>query len=179
MLTASQAVLVVVDVQGKLATLMYDKEKFFANVVRMIKGAGVLNIPIIWNEQLPDKLGPTIPEVTEAMGKALPLVKKTFSCCGNDEFNAQLKSTGRRQVLLVGMESHVCVYQTAVDLLRDGFDVYLIADAISSRFAETRQIGIEAMLAAGARIACVEMVLFEMLGTAEGEAFRQCIKIVK
>jgi len=179
MLKANDAVLVVVDVQGKLATLMHEKEKFYHAVVQMIKGARVLDIPIFWNEQLPDKLGETIPIVREALQGQSPLVKKTFSCCGNPDFSEQLEASGRKQILLVGMESHVCVYQTARDLLAQGYEVYLITDAISSRSAENRGIGIEAMVNAGAKSACVEMVLFEMLEVAQGDKFKVCLQIVK
>jgi nicotinamidase-related amidase len=147
--------------------------------VRMIKGAQVLDIPIIWNEQLPDKLGTTIPEVREALKEASPLVKNTFSCCGNDTFSHQLGALDREQVLLVGMETHVCVYQTAIDLLEAGYEVYLVADAVSSRSLENKQIGIEAIRDAGAKLTSVEMCLFETLGVAEGERFRQIINIVK
>jgi len=179
MLTVEDAVLVIVDVQGKLATLMYEKEKFYDNVVRMIKGAQVMDLPILWNEQLPEKLGETIDPIKEVLPGQKPLVKKSFSCCGNDQFMKKLKAAGRSQVLLVGMETHVCVYQTAQDLLNDGYEVYLVADAVSSRSQENKETGIRAMTARGAKITCVEMALFEMLHTAEGDRFKQCIKIVK
>ncbi|MBU0984287.1 MAG: hydrolase [candidate division Zixibacteria bacterium] len=179
MLQADNAVLVVVDVQGKLATLMHEKEAFFANVVRMIKGAQALDIPILWNEQLPDKLGDTIPEIAQALSGQSPLAKKTFSCCGNDSFVGQLEDMDRRQVLLVGMETHVCVYQTALDLLNDDYDVYLVADAVSSRSLENKNIGVQAIRDAGANLTCVEMSLFEMLKVAQGDQFKQIINIVK
>jgi len=179
MLKIENAVLVIIDVQGKLATLMHNREAFYQNVVRMIRGAQVLGIPVIWNEQLPDKLGPTIPEIKEVLAATSPLVKRTFSCCGNTDFIDQLETSGRKQVLLAGMETHVCVYQTAMDLLPDGYEVHLVADAVSSRTLENKQIGIEAMRAAGAKVTCVEMALFELLGVAEGDRFRQIINIVK
>lgn len=179
MLKIDDTILVVIDIQGRLATLMHEKDEFYENVVRMIRGAQVLGIPIIWNEQLPDKLGPTIPEIQEVLSGAAPLVKKTFSCYGNSEFRGQLEISGCRQVLLVGMETHVCVYQTAIDLLQTGFQVHLVADAVSSRTLENKQIGINAIKDLGAKITCVEMCLFEMLGVAEGDRFKQIINIVK
>jgi len=179
MLKMENAVLVVVDVQGKLATLMHNKEEFFSNVVKMIKGAKTLEIPIIWNEQLPDKLGDTIPEIKDALADMLPLVKNSFSCCGNGDFMKQLKAVNRRQVILVGMETHVCVYQTALDLLEGGYEVHLVADAVSSRTLDNKNTGIDAMRNMGAKITCVEMALFEMLRVAEGDMFKQTIKIVK
>ncbi len=179
MLRMDNAVLVIVDVQGKLATLMHEKEQFFENVVRMIKAAQALDIPIIWNEQLPDKLGPTIDPIKQALPGQEPLVKESFSCCGNTAFNDRLAESGRRQVLLVGMETHVCVYQTALDLLRDNYEVHLVADAVSSRIAYNKDIGIQAIRAAGASVTSVEMALFEMLTIAKGDQFKQIIKIVK
>ncbi len=179
MLKTESALLVVVDVQGKLATLMHNKEEFFKNVVRMIEGAKVLDIPVIWNEQLPDKLGATIPEIKEALKGDAPLVKKTFSCCGNEEFLTRLKGLDRKQVLLVGMETHVCVYQTAQDLLAAGHEVFLVADAVSSRSIDNKEIGLETMRNLGARMTNVEMALFEMLETAEGDRFKRVIQIIK
>jgi len=179
MLNIDNTALVIVDVQGKLATLMYQKEELFDNLVKIIKGAQALSLPIIWNEQIPDKLGPTIPEIAEILRGMEPLAKTTFSCCGNKGFQARLENANRRQVLLVGIETHVCVYQTAIDLLQEGFEVYLVADAVSSRTQENKQIGIQAIKDAGAKITSVEMALFEMLKEARGDKFKQVIKIVK
>lgn len=179
MLKADKAVLVIVDVQGRLATLMYNREEFFRNLVKMIKGAQVLGIPILWNEQLPDKLGQTIPEIREILAGMAPLVKSHFSCCGNPEFMDKLEASGRRQILLIGMETHVCVYQTARDLLRNDYKVHLVADAVSSRTEENSRIGIEAIKDAGAHVTTVEMALFEMLKIATGDQFKQIVQIIK
>ena len=145
----------------------------------MVKGAQALELPIVWNEQIPDKLGTTISELKELLPEMEPLVKTTFSCCGNESFADNLKSTGRKQVLLIGMETHVCVYQTALDLIAQEYEVYVVSNAVSSRTATDKEIGLQAMVAAGARITSVEMALFEMLGKAQGDQFRQVIKIVK
>jgi nicotinamidase-related amidase len=179
MLKMDNAVLVIVDVQGKLATLMYNREEFFANIVKMAQGAWELGLPILWNEQLPDKLGPTIPQLKDVLKGMEPLVKSTFSCCDNENFMNKLKATNCRQILLAGMETHVCVYQSAEDLIADGYEVYLVADAVSSRKLEDKQIGIEAIKALGAHLTSVEMCLFEMLRVAKGDKFKKIIKIVK
>ncbi|MFH1686042.1 MAG: hydrolase [bacterium] len=179
MLQMNKAALVLIDIQGKLATLMHKKEQFYENCVKMIQGAKTLGLPILWNEQIPDKLGPTIDEIKTALGDGTPLVKKTFSCCGNPDFVRELEKLNRKQVLLIGMETHVCVWQTAQDLLQNGYEVYLISDAVSSRSKENKRIGLQAMTGAGAKISSVEMALFEMLQQAEGDQFRQCIKIIK
>lgn len=179
MLKAKDAVLVIVDIQGKLATLMDRKEEFYENVVRMIRGAQVLEIPIIWNEQLPDKLGPTIDKIKNVLPGQTPLIKRTFSCCGNPDFLSEIKAVGHKQVILAGMETHVCVYQSALDLLDGGYMVYVVADAVSSRSAENKQIALDAMRDAGVKITSVETALFEMLRVAEGDRFKQILQIVK
>jgi len=179
MLKKEEAALIVIDVQGKLATLMYRKEDLFANVVRMIRGARVLELPVIWTEQLPDKLGQTSPEIKEELTGLTPLIKKSFSCCGDAGFLKQLSGLGRRQLLLTGIETHVCVYQTALDLLASGYEVYLVRDAVSSRIESNYHLGVERMKDAGAVLTSVEMSLFELLRVAEGPQFKQIIEIVK
>jgi len=179
MLKKDNAVLVLVDIQGKLATLMHKKEEFFANVAVLIKALQIMDIPIIWNEQLPDKLGPTIPEIKQLLEGQAPYEKNTFSCCGNVGFMDKLESTGRKQILLAGMETHVCVYQSALDLIDRGYEVYLVADAVSSRTLENKLIGIQAIKDLGASITSVEMALFEMLRVAEGDQFKNIVKLLK
>ena len=179
MLRKENAVLIVIDVQGKLATLMHEKENLFANVIRMIRGAKVLDLPVVWTEQLPDKLGDTSPEIKQELEGLKPLVKKTFSCCGDSAFLQELKRLGRKQVLLTGIETHVCVYQTAMDLLKSGYEVYLVRDAVSSRIEYNYHLGVERIKDAGAALTSVEMSLFELLRVAEGEQFKKIINIVK
>lgn len=179
MLTTDNSVLVVVDVQGKLAQLMHDKDVVYANIERMIKGAQLLEIPILWTEQYPEGLGATIPQLAQLMLGNAPLVKDTFSCCGDEKFANALKSSGRKQVMLTGIETHVCVYQTARDLLADGFVVELIVDAVSSRTAANRQLGIERMKDLGAGVMSTEMTLFELLRVAKGDKFKEVLRIVK
>lgn len=180
MLTLNNTALVVIDVQGKLAQLMSQKETLFENLQKIIKGARVLELPIIWNEQLPEKLGPTVPEIAQLLANTTqPIAKSSFSCCANPPFMAGLKATQRKQVLLTGIESHVCVYQTCLDLLNLGYEVQVVTDAISSRTAENRQIGLERMKEAGATLTSTEMALFELLRVAEGAQFKEITKIVK
>ena len=180
MLTLNNTALVVIDVQGKLAQLMSQKETLFENLQKIIKGAQVLELPIIWNEQLPEKLGPTAPEIAQLLTNTTqPIAKSSFSCCASPPFMAGLKATQRKQVLLTGIESHVCVYQTCLDLLNLGYEVQVVTDAVSSRTAENRQIGLERMKEAGATLTSTEMALFELLRVAEGPQFKEITKIVK
>jgi nicotinamidase-related amidase len=182
MLEIQNCCLVVVDVQGKLAQLMHDKDVLFKNIRILIQAAirpGGLNIPILWCQQCPDVLGQTAPEIAELLTGIEPINKASFSCCGSEEFNERLNLSGRRQVLLCGIEAHVCIYQTAVDLLRKGFCVDLIADAVSSRTLDNKQIAIQRMTSAGVNISSTEMALFELLGTAEHQHFRHVAKLIK
>lgn len=179
MLEVNNTVLVVVDVQTKLAALMHNRQEMIANQQRMIKGAQILEMPILWNEQYPEGLGPTIPELQEVLKAQEPLTKRSFSCCGNESFVEQLKSSGRKQVLLLGIESHVCVYQTAADLLASDFEVHVVTDAISSRTAANREIGFERMRDLGAKLTSTETCLFELLRVAQGPQFKEISKLVK
>ncbi|MBD3257504.1 isochorismatase family protein [candidate division GN15 bacterium] len=179
MLQAKDAVLVIVDIQGKLATLMHHKDRLFANVVRMVRAARLLEMPILWNEQLPDKLGETAPEIKEALSDSEPMVKGTFSCCDNPAFVERLEATGRKTVLLTGIETHICVYQTAKHLIDRGFDVQLIIDAVDSRLEHNYHLGVKRIDDAGATLTSVEMCLFEMFKEAKGDLFREIVKIVK
>lgn len=178
-LATDKAVLVIVDIQGKLARLMADCETMVANVQRMIRGAQALAVPILWVEQIPAKLGPTIPEVADLLPGLVPISKTSFSCTGSADFNAALERMGRKQVLLVGMEAHVCVYQTAMGLVDAGYSVEVVEDAIGARIAGNKGVGVRRMLAGGARLTSTEMALFELMGDAGHPAFREVQAIIK
>jgi nicotinamidase-related amidase len=171
--------LVIVDVQGRLAQLMYDREVLFKNIQILIKAAKILDIPLIWCQQCPESLGATVPEIAKLLSDNEPINKSSFSCCGEEQFNSKLDSLGRKQVLLCGIEAHVCIYQTVVDLLGAGYEVDVIADAVSSRTLENKQIALNRMEAEGIHISCTEMVLFEVLKSAEHPQFRQIARLVK
>ncbi len=179
MLKQKDCCLVIVDVQGKLAQLMHDKDNLFKNIRILIQSAKILDIPILWCQQVPAALGATVPEIAGLLTDSKPIDKSSFSCCGCEAFNGELENLGRKQVLLCGIETHVCVYQSAVDLLAKDYEVEVIADAVSSRTAENKRIGLNKMAAQGAKISCVETVLFELLRTAEHPQFRQIAKLVK
>ncbi len=173
------AVLVLVDIQGKLAKLMDQREQLFKQLSRLVQGALLFDIPIIWMEQVPDKLGPTIPEVSDCLPHLQPLAKTSFGCYGDPGFVDALEKTGRRQVLLAGIESHVCVYQSCVELINHQYQVTTINDAISSRTEENRQLGFSRMKEAGAVPSSVEMILFEFQRCAEGDRFRAMSKLFR
>ena len=179
MLEIRDCCLVVVDVQGKLAQLMVDKETLFKNLRILIQAAKILNLPILWCQQVPETLGPTIPEVAELLAGIEPINKAGFSCCGQEQFNAQLNTLGKEQVLLCGIETHVCIYQTAMDLMEGGLDVTIVGDAVSSRTVQNRHTALTRLAAEGAHISSTEMVLFELLKTAQHPQFREIAKLVK
>jgi nicotinamidase-related amidase len=179
MISRSSAVLIVIDIQDRLFQAMQDKENLFVNAAKMIKGAKIFNLPIIVTEQIPEKLGQTIPELTPELDGIERIAKESFSCWGNNRFQEKLESLGRRKVIIIGIESHVCVYQTVVDLIDNGFSVHVVADAVSSRTKENSDIGLAAMKSAGACLTGTEMVLFELLQKASDAGFKDIQKIVK
>ena len=179
MFDIENTVLLIVDIQGKLAHLMDRKAFLFQNVQKLIKGARILGVPILWVEQNPRGLGPTIPEIARLLPDIEPISKMTFSSCRNDGFVQALNALDRKQVLISGIETHICVYQTAADLVEMGYEVHAVADAVSSRTLENREIGLQKMRDAGVGVTSVETALFELLKVAEGDQFREIIKIVK
>ena len=179
MLDIKKCTLVVIDVQGKLAQLMHDKEALFKNIQILIKAAKILDIPILWCQQCPDSLGPTVPEISQLLAGIKPVNKAAFSCCGQDQFNIRLNELNRNQVLLCGIETHVCIYQTAINLLRKGFSVEVITDAVSSRTPENKKTTLQRMSTEGVNISSTEMALFELLRTAEHPQFKNIAKLIK
>jgi nicotinamidase-related amidase len=194
MLEINRCCLVIVDIQGKLAQLMHDKEALFKNVRILIQGAKILEIPILWCQQVPMVLGATVPEIAELLTEYEPINKATFSCCLHEPFADALKKLKRSQVLLCGIETHICIYQTAMDLLarnceKDSmgnklpilpdYEVTVIADAVSSRAFENKHIALGRLQSESVKISSTEMALFELLKTAEHEQFRQIAKLVK
>ena len=171
--------LVIVDVQGKLAELMYDREKLFSNIVILIKASKILNIPIMWCQQCPEALGPTVSKIAELLSDVEPINKSSFSCVGDAVFAEQLQARNPCHLILAGIETHICIYQTAVDLLKAGRAVTVVADAVSSRTRENRQIALEKIKTMGAEISSTEMLLFELLKNANHRDFKKIARLVK
>jgi hypothetical protein len=177
MLTREKTVFVVVDIQGNLYQAMYNKETLLANNRKLIKGAAVLGLPVILTEQI--NIGSTIPEILELLPNITPIEKSSFSCCKEAPFMEALKALDAKQVILSGIEAHICVYQTAIDLIAKGFKVYLAADAIASRTAENKEIALRRITLSGVVLTSVEMALFDLLKTASDPKAREIFKIVK
>jgi nicotinamidase-related amidase len=179
MLSRENTILLVIDMQEKLTRVMAEKEQLILNLQKLIKGANALGIPVVLTEQYPQGLGATIPEVVSLLPVTKPLAKMAFSCCGDIEILESLKKLKRQQVLVAGIETHVCVYQTATDLLKLGFEPQVVIDCVSSRTLENKNIAIEKMRDTGAKITSVETALFELLKTAENKNFKEISRIVK
>lgn len=179
MLDKEQTLFVLVDVQGKLAEIVHESEKLLKNLITLIDGLQILDIPIIWLEQYPEGLGPTTEKVAQHLPGIKPIRKMTFSACENKSFMNAIKASGRQQILVAGIETHVCVYQTSMELKELGYEVQVVADAVSSRTLANKEIGLEKMKLMGISGTSVEMVLFELMETAEGEQFKRLIKIIK
>ncbi len=180
MFTIDNTILLLIDVQGQLAQLMHEKDKLFKSLGNLIQGMGILGVPIIWMEQIPKNLGPTTEAVSKYLTDNAPIEKFSFSCCGEPRFMEKFKKAGRTQVLLTGIETHICVFQTGYDLInKQGCQVQVVTDCVSSRTKENKEIGIQRIVQSGGQVTCVEMVFFELLRAAQGDKFKQVIKLIK
>ena len=179
MLNIENTILIAIDFQEKLMQVMHQKEKLVENTRKLLRGLQVLEVPVIFTEQNPRGLGLTHNEISAVFSDFRPLPKLSFSCCGDREIMKEIGSSGRNQFLVAGIEAHVCVYQTAVDLLRLGYEVQVVVDCISSRSPENLAIAVERLKSEGIKITGTEMVLFELLRKAEGTKFKEISRIVK
>jgi nicotinamidase-related amidase len=179
-LDREQAVLVVVDVQERLVPAMPQKvyKRLLKTIDMLVKGAKALGVPVIATEQYPRGLGHTVSDLADAC-KETVVEKVSFGCCGEPNFMDEIKKTGRTQVILTGMEAHVCVYQTVLGLLEAGYHVHLVSDAICSRNKNDFLAGVDNAQAAGAVVATAEMVLFQLLQQAGTPEFKVVSGLVK
>ena len=170
------SILVIIDVQEKLMPAIPNRQQVIDNVIRLIRFARIIGLPVILTEQ--DKLGPTLPEIKKEIPGVDPIVKTSFNCFYCPAFSEQVKKPGRNTLILAGVENHVCVAQTALHAL-PGFNVHVVGDAISSRTPENRDLGIERMRQFGAVITSTEMLIFELLKQAGTEEFKKVLPLVK
>jgi nicotinamidase-related amidase len=178
-LRVDRSALLVVDIQTRLLPAMPDPEQLVARSLRLVAAADRLSVPRLVSEQVPEKLGPTVPELRAGLGETPAISKACFSCCGVDELMDGLRATSADSVVLCGIEAHVCVQQTALDLLAHGLRPYICADAVASRFEIDRATALSRLQAAGAIVTTSESVLFEWLVSADHEAFRDVQKLLK
>ena len=175
-LEADRCALIVIDVQEKLLPPIFQREQLIKNAQLLLRLAGILKIPTIATTQYAKGLGGTVPEVRSLVPDS-GIDKQVFSCFGSDVFCSMLKRLpGRRNTLLLcGMESHICVMQTALNALREGYLVHVASDAVSSRTEWNWKTGLERMRAAGAVISSTEMMIYELLRSSDTEAFKQML----
>lgn len=180
LLNVNNTGLIVVDFQGKLAQIVHESDELHEKMVQLIKGAQLLEIPIIWLEQYPEGLGPTADEVKQLLDQNNePISKMRFSACKVSDFQTALNELDKENYVVAGIEAHICVYQTVRELLSAGKHVEYVHDGISSRTLANKQIAIDKMNLLGAFPTCVEMVLFELLETAEHPHFREISRLIK
>lgn len=170
---------VMVDVQEKLLPAMHDRARLLKNASFMLQSAGIMGVPVIATEQYPKGLGGTVKALQLPPGARHPAEKMHFSCFCSPEFERRLRETGAKAVVIFGIEAHVCVLQTALDALDRGYDVRVVADAVSSRTAENKALALERMRQSGILVESTEMVLFQMLQKAGTDEFRKVSALVK
>lgn len=179
MINTENAVVLLIDMQGKLAQKVVGSEELHQNVAQLLRGCQHFDIPVVWVEQLPEKLGATTPALADLMPDNTPIAKYTFSAFAEPQVEQVLNSLNRKQVILCGIETHVCVYQTACDLLRHHYHVHLVTDATSSCQPAHYQSGITMMQQHGAWVTVVEALLFEWQQHAEGPDFKAFLSLIK
>lgn len=179
-LDREKAALVVIDVQQRLVPSMAPEvyEQTRRNLDLLIQGAELLQVPVLATEQYPKGLGPTVPELAAA-GRSRTIEKMSFGCCGEPAFPDYLAELGRSQIVVTGMEAHVCVYQTVLGLLQGGYGVHLVRDAVCSRGRTDYRNALENARAAGAVVTTAETALFQMLRTAAAPEFKAVSKLIK
>ena len=176
-----QAILVIIDVQERLFDAMdaERRDEMIRNIKILGSAARRLAVPIIVTEQYPTGLGRTLPELKALLDGVAPFEKTAFSCCGAPGFTERLRAAGAEHVILSGIEAHVCVLLTALDLLAQGFRVSIVADAVCSRAPANLELGLGQARQAGAVVTATETVVFQLLGRADTDAFREIAKLLR
>jgi nicotinamidase-related amidase len=178
-LRSEETILLIVDVQERLVPAIFESQSVVHSCTTLAQAAQALQIPVIVTEQYPEKLGATVPEIRGVLHQFQPLSKKQFSSCTPEVMDVLKSTFERRSILLCGVEAHVCVQQTALDLLANDFDVFVARDAISSRTIANAEIGWQRMIGAGAIPVSVESALFELLQTADHPQFKAVHQLIK
>jgi nicotinamidase-related amidase len=178
-LTLENSVLVLIDFQERLFPVMYDKEKLLTNTIKLTKGAVALEIPVIITEQYPKGLGPTLPEIKSVIPSFKAVEKTCFSCCDEPAFMEALGSLKRKQIIVAGIQTHICLYPTRAALVKAGYQVEAAVDCVSSREIENKNTALTKLGLMGILPTTAEMALFELLKAAKGDKFKAISAIVK
>lgn len=178
-LSAENSLVLIIDIQDRLVAAL-NKDVIVENSVKVASAAKALNIPVILTEQYPKGLGHTVQRLTDVLPEGSEVVEKTyFNALLEDGMLEKIKSYGKKQIVIFGIETHICVHQTASALVEEGFDVYVIKDACASRNKYEFKQGIEAMVANGVKVSCVEIALFEWLKGAKNPKFKEVQALIK
>jgi nicotinamidase-related amidase len=176
LLKRDDCILVIIDVQEKLLPVVSDHEKILANVVKLAKFAQIMRLPVVMTEQ--EKLGPTVPEISAGLTAPQVFNKITFDCFGEEAFRAYLGLSGRKTLILAGIEAHICVAQTALTAL-DNYKVHVVTDAVSSRDPHNSFVALDRLAYRGAVLTTTEMVMYEIMRRADIPEFKAVLKLVK
>ncbi len=179
MLERATLALVVIDFQDSLLTKIPVADSVVAATVRLIRFAKLLGIPILWTEQYPKGLGPTCAEIAVELEGVTPIPKTAFGCMGDDSFVAALEATGRNHLLITGVETHVCVLQTALGAVERGFDVWVASDAVAARDKYQHKAALARMANGPCQFVTAEMAMFEVLERADAPEFKKCLPLLK
>lgn len=175
--------LIVVDIQGKLTRLVHESEALVSNCEKLIKGVQALDLPILWLEQNPEKIGSTVEELSSLLSSPLshqePIIKYTFDGCEETQFIEAIKATNVDTWIVCGIEAHICVYQTAISLKAMGFEVQLVTDCVSSRQLDNKNLAINKLVNHGVELTGLEMCLFELVKDCRKPVFKEILNLIK
>ena len=171
--------LALIDVQIKLMAVMSRRHRIVENIVKLIHLSRLFSLPVIVTEQFSRMMGSTLPQIKEALQTYDPIEKMDFNCCAVEYFNSRLESTGLETIILTGVETHICIFQTCLNLLERGYAVQVPQDAVDSRTDENWHVGLELMKGAGAVITSTETIIFQILKRAGTKEFKEMLKIIK
>jgi nicotinamidase-related amidase len=171
--------IIIIDIQEKLMEVMGQKQRVFDNVIRLLELSKIFGLSVLFTEQYPKWLGPTLPEIVETSPSYDPINKMHFNCCDVEAFNEKLKSLGSKNLIVVGVETHICVFQTCVSLLERGYSIHVPQDAMSSRTDENWQVGLRLMEKAGAYITSTETIIYQIMKKAGTTEFKKMLKVIK
>ena len=178
-LKRNETAAVVIDVQEKLFPLIHEYDQLAKNMSILIQGLKILGIPLLVTQQYTKGLGETVTAIKEAVGDYRHIEKMAFSCCGDEGFMSELRKLNKKNVILMGIESHVCVLQTALDLIAENFQPVLIEDCVSSRKPNDKRVAVKRIKQAGAIVSTYESVLFELTEVSGTDLFKSIVKLIK
>lgn len=179
LLNPEDSLLLIIDIQERLAAVMSERQTVINNCLHLIELSRLLKIPVIVTEQYPKGLGQTVEEIRNTLPEYSPIEKMSFNCCEQKDFMETIDRFSKKKIIITGMETHICVLQTCLGLLKKGFSTHVVGDAVCSRSQENKKIGLELLRDAGAVITCTETVLFELLRVAGTEEFKVISKRIK